>query len=336
MQPRWKRVLQSTDAMLGEALGQLYVKDNFTPQAKERALNIVHNLLAAMKERIETVDWMSDATKQQALTKLASFGVKIGYPDKWMDYTDYNVNENSYYENIMQGNLFLTKDNLSKIGKPVDRTKWEMAPQTVNAYYNPLKNEIAFPAGILQPPFYDPEADDAINYGATGAVIGHEITHGFDDQGRQYDAKGNIKEWWTEEDNKKFNEKAKLIVDQFNSYMPVDTNRINGELTQGENIADLGGLTVALTAFKKTDQYKNNVIIDGFTPEQRMFLSWAQVWRGSIRKENLLRRLKTDPHSPSEYRVIGPLSNLPEFIKAFNIKENSVMARPENKRVKIW
>lgn len=336
MQPRWKRVLQSTDAMLGEALGQLYVKENFTPQAKERALNIVHNLLAAMKERIEAVDWMSDATKQQALTKLASFGVKIGYPDKWMDYTDFNVNENSYYENIMQGNLFLTKDNLSKIGKSVDRTKWEMTPQTVNAYYNPLKNEIAFPAGILQPPFYDPQADDAINYGAMGAVIGHEITHGFDDQGRQYDAKGNIKEWWTEEDNKKFNEKAKLIVDQFNSYMPVDTNRINGELTQGENIADLGGLTVSLTAFKKTDQYKNNVVIDGFTPEQRMFLSWAQVWRGSIRKENLLRRLKTDPHSPSEYRVIGPLSNLPEFIKAFNIKENSVMARPENKRVKIW
>jgi putative endopeptidase len=333
---RWKRVLNNENAYLGELLGQLYVKDHFTPAAKERAVNIVKNLISAMRERILAVDWMSDNTKAQALKKLDAFGVKIGYPDKWMDFTNYNVTDNSYYENVMEGTLFATKDNLSKIGKPVDKTKWEMTPQTVNAYYQPFKNEIVFPAGILQPPFYDPDADDAINYGAMGAVIGHEITHGFDDQGRQFDANGNIKEWWTPEDSKKFNERAKVIIAQYNSYAPVDTFKINGSLTQGENIADLGGLSVALTAFKKTDQYKNNTIIDGFTPEQRFFLSWAQIWRASIRKENQLLRLKVDPHSPSKYRVNGPLSNIPEFKKAFNIKDNSPMARPENERVKIW
>ncbi|MGE5681461.1 MAG: M13-type metalloendopeptidase [Bacillota bacterium] len=236
----------------------------------------------------------------------------------------------------MQGNLFQTKDNLSRIGKPVDKTKWEMSPQTVNAYYHPMNNEIAFPAGILQPPFFDPEADDAINYGAMGGVIGHEITHGFDDQGRQYDADGNVKDWWTAEDNSKFLERAKVIIDQFNSYMPVDSVNINGQLTQGENIGDLGGLTVALNAFKKTDQYKNQELIDGFTPEQRFFLSWAQAFRSNIRNEHLKMMIKVDPHSPSMYRVIGPLSNMPEFIKAFNIKDNSPMARPENLRVRIW
>lgn len=336
MQPRWKRVLNTTNGMLGEALGQLYVKDHFTPAAKQRAEKIVKNLLTAMRERILAVDWMSEATKQQALIKLEGFGVKIGYPEKWMDYTSYKVTENSYYENVMQGSLFLTEDNISRIGKPVDETKWEITPQIVNAYYHPIYNEIVFPAGILQPPFYDPEADDAINYGGMGVVIGHEITHGFDDQGRQYDAEGNIRDWWTAEDNQKFNERAKVVVEQFNSYVPVDSVSINGEMTQGENIADLGGLNVAFTAFKKTEQFKSNEKIDGFTPVQRFFLSWAQVWRNNINRENLLLRLKIDPHSPGEYRVIGPIANMPEFIEAFNIKEGSPMARPENQRARIW
>lgn len=336
LQPRWKRVLNNANTYLGEALGQLYVKDNFPPSSKERAQNIVKNLLSAMRERILALDWMGEDTKQQALKKLDAFGIKIGYPDKWMDYTKYNVTDDSYYANIMEGSDFLTKDNISKIGKPVDRTKWEMTPPTVNAYYQPLKNEIVFPAGILQPPFFDPNADDAINYGAMGAVIGHEITHGFDDQGRQFDADGNIKDWWTPEDTKKFNERAKVIIDQFNNYAPVDTFKINGTLTEGENIADLGGLSVALTALKKTDQFKNKEIIDGFTPEQRFFLAWSQIWRNNIRKENLMLRLKVDPHSPGKYRVNGPLSNIPDFIESFKIKENSPMARPENARVKIW
>lgn len=336
MQPRWKRVLNTTSGMLGEAIGQLYVKDHFTPAAKQRAEKIVSSLLSAMKERILALDWMSENTKQEALKKLSGFGVKIGYPDKWMDYSPFNVTTDSYYKNVMEGSDFLTKDNIRRIGKPVDENKWEMNPQTVNAYYHPIYNEIVFPAGILQPPFFDPEADDAINYGAMGTVIGHEITHGFDDQGRQYDAEGNIRDWWTPADAEKFSERAKIIIEQYSNYTPVDTFKINGELTQGENIADLGGLNVALTAFKKTDQYKSGEEIDGFTPVQRFFLSWAQVWRNNINRENLLLRLKIDPHSPGEYRVIGPISNMPEFIEAFNIKEGSPMARPESQRAHIW
>lgn len=336
MQPRWKRVLNVTSGMMGEALGQLYVKDHFTPEAKTRAEKIVQNLLTAMRERILAVDWMSEKTKQEALTKLKSFGVKIGYPDKWKDYSSLNVSTESYYGNLMEASLFLTKDNLAKINKPVDENEWGMSPQTVNAYYHPIYNEIVFPAGILQPPFYDPEADDAINYGAMGVVIGHEITHGFDDQGRQYDAEGNIRDWWTPEDNKKFNERAKLIVEQYSEYAPVDTFKINGALTQGENIADLGGLNVSFTAFKKTEQYKSQEKIDGFTPEQRFFLGYAQIWRNNINKENLLLRLKIDPHSPGEFRVKGPISNMPEFHEAFNIKPGSPMSRPDSLRVQIW
>jgi len=336
MQPRWKRVLNTTSGVLGEAIGQIYVKDHFTPEAKARAEKIVANLLTAMRERIIALDWMSEETKKEALKKLDGFGVKIGYPDKWMDYSSLKVSAGSYYENVMEGSLFLTRDNWSRIGKPVDETRWEMTPQQVNAYYHPFYNEIVFPAGILQPPFYDPEADDAINYGAMGVVIGHEITHGFDDQGRQYDAEGNIRDWWTGEDNRKFNERAKLVIDQYSNYTPVDTFRINGQMTQGENIADLGGLNVAFTAFKKTDQYKSGEKLDGFTPVQRFFLSWAQVWRNNINKENLLLRLQIDPHSPGEYRVIGPISNMPEFIEAFNIREGSPMARPEEQRAHIW
>ncbi|HEX2982101.1 MAG TPA: M13 family metallopeptidase [Ignavibacteriales bacterium] len=336
MQPRWKKVLQATDGSIGEALGQLYVEKYFPATAKERAQHIVANLLKAMGERINNVDWMSDATKKEALTKLSTFKVKIGYPDKWMDYSSVNITRDSYLDNVMKAAEFNFEDGLKKVGQPVDRLKWEMTPQTVNAYYNPVMNEIVFPAAILQPPFFNQEADDAINYGAMGAVIGHEITHGFDDQGRQFDAEGNIRVWWTDEDEKKFTERAKLIVGQYSGYEVLDSVFINGELTQGENIADLGGLTVSFTAFKNTDQYKNNEVIDGFTPAQRFFLSWAQVWRNNIREQLLRVRVKTDPHSPGMQRVLGPLSNMPEFYEAFGVKENDGMYRPDDKRVKIW
>ncbi|HEX2866690.1 MAG TPA: M13 family metallopeptidase [Ignavibacteriales bacterium] len=336
MQPRWKRVMFAINGLFGEALGQLYVKETFSPEAKDRAKKIVGNLLEAMGERIKNVDWMSSETKDQALKKLAAFNVKIGYPDKWKDYSALEVKRDSYLENVIRASKFEMKRQLDKIGKPVDRTEWEMTPQTVNAYYNPLQNEIVFPAAILQPPFYDVNADDAVNYGAMGAVIGHEITHGFDDEGRQFDAQGNIKEWWTKDDAAKFSDRAKLIVEQYNSYFPVDSMNINGALTQGENIADLGGLNVAFTAFKKTREFKDGKSIDGFTPVQRFFLSWAQVWKNGIRKETLMNALKTDPHSPGKYRVNGPLSNIPEFLQAFKIKPGETMYRPENVRVKIW
>ena len=336
MPERWKRVMQSVNRSLGEALGQLYVHETFPPEAKERAHKIVMNLLEAMGERIKALEWMSETTKKMALKKLASFTVKIGYPDKWRDYSKLNIKRDSYAANMMRASEFAVHRNLSKIGKPVDKTEWGMTPQTVNAYYSPSKNEIVFPAGILQPPFFNQQADDAINYGAMGAVIGHEISHGFDDQGRQFDAQGNLKDWWTKEDADKFKERAQKIIDQFNSFVPIDSMHINGSLTTGENIGDLGGLNVAFTAFKKTDEYKNNEIVDGFTPAQRFFLAWAQVWRNNIRPQALMLRLKTDPHSPGEYRVNGPLSNMPEFWKAFNVKEGDPMRNPPDKVVKIW
>lgn len=333
---RWKRILRATNGVLGEALGQLFVKQTFPPEAKEKSKAIVSHLLEAMGERIRQLDWMSEDTKQQALNKLATYTVKIGYPDKWRDYSALEIKRDSYADNMKRGSQFAVKRNLDKIGKPVDKTEWGMTPQTVNAYYNPTRNEIVFPAAILQPPFFNQQADDAINYGAMGAVIGHEITHGFDDQGRKYDAEGNLKDWWTQSDNEKFNERAKLIIEQYDSYIPVDSMHIDGKLTTGENIADLGGLTVAFTAFKKTDEYKNNQTIDGLTPQQRFFLSWAQVWKNNIRDKALMQRLKTDPHSPGKYRVIGPLCNIPEFWLAFDVKEGEPMRNPPNKVVKIW
>ncbi|MBK6913402.1 MAG: M13 family metallopeptidase [Ignavibacteriales bacterium] len=336
MQPRWKRILQSTNFALGEALGKLFVEKTFPPEAKQKALQIVNNLLEAMGDRINNLEWMSDETKKQAMIKLDAFNVKIGYPDKWKDYSDLKVTRNSFVENLMEANRFQFKKDLEKIGKPVDKTEWLMNPQTVNAYYEPTKNEIVFPAAILQPPFFDPEADDAINYGAMGGVIGHEVTHGFDDEGKQYDAEGNIRNWWTSEDEAKFNERAQVMINQYNSFMPIDTNRINGALTQGENIADLGGLNVAFTAFKKTEQFNENKLIDGFTPSQRFFLSWANVWKNNIRDQALLLRLKTDPHSPGKFRVLGPLSNIPEFWDAFDIKPGEPMRNEGDKLVKIW
>ena len=333
---RWKRVMRTTSRMLGEDLGQLFVKETFPPEAKARAHKIVLNLLEAMGERIKALEWMSPETKEKALYKLKHYTVKIGYPDKWKDYSKLDIERDSYAANLKRGSEFAVQRNLNKIGKPVDKTEWGMTPQTVNAYYNPTRNEIVFPAAILQPPFFNQDADDAINYGAMGAVIGHEITHGFDDEGRKYDAKGNLEDWWTQEDNDKFKARAQKIIDQFDSYMPIDSMQINGSLTTGENIADFGGLTVSFTAFKKTDEYKDNEMIDGFTPAQRFFLGWAQVWRNNIRDKNLMLRLKVDPHSPGKYRVNGPLSNMPEFWKAFNVKEGDPMRNPPDKVVKIW
>lgn len=336
MRPRWKRALSSTNGVLGEVVGQMYVEDNFPPEAKARANKIVQNLLEVLKERIKQLDWMSDVTKEKALEKLAAFNVKIGYPDKWRDYSGLEIKDDSYAANIMRSNYFDAKFNLGKIGKPVDRDEWGMTPQTVNAYYHPVLNEIVFPAAILQPPFFYKDADDAVNYGAMGAVIGHEITHGFDDQGRQYAADGNLNDWWTEEDSKRFDAKAEQIIAQYSEFQPLEGFNVDGELTQGENIADLGGVTISLRAFKGTDQYKDGKEIDGFTPVQRFFLSYATVWKSKIRDENLKLRLKTDVHSPAHYRVIGPLRNIPEFAEAFDIKSGSPMVRSGNDRIVIW
>ncbi len=336
MQPRWKRVLGTIDGQIGMELGKLFVEKYFPPYAKKRALDLVHNLMAALKARIEKLEWMSPETKTAALKKLSEFTIKIGYPDKWKSYKGLVINKDSYFENVLSASIFNSKKDIAKIGKPVDKTEWGMTPQTVNAYYNPQNNEIVFPAGILQPPFFDPKADDAINYGGIGAVIGHEMTHGFDDQGRQFDGAGNMKDWWTKTDEENFDKRAQKIIDQFDSYVAVDTLHINGKLTEGENIADLGGINISFDAFKKTAEYKSGKEINGFTPAQRFFLSFANIWKIKNRPERLRLRVKVDPHSPEHYRVDGPLSNTPAFWKAFNVKPGDPMRNSEDKLVKIW
>ena len=336
MQPRWKRVLQAIDNSIGDQLGQLYVKDYFPPAAKTKAKQIVMNLIHTFGERIKNLDWMSDATKKQALTKLNAITIKIGYPDKWKNYNGLEITKGSYFQNAINSSIFNYRKDLEKIGKPVDKTEWEMTPQTVNAYYEPVNNEIVFPAAILQPPFFDMNADDAVNYGAMGCVIGHEMTHGFDDQGRQFDATGNMRDWWTKQDEENFNKKAELIVEQYDSFTPVDTLHINGKLTLGENIADLGGVNISFNAFEKTKQYKENKPIDGFTPAQRFFLSYANVWKTKAREQMARMLLQVDPHSPGKYRVIGPLSNTPAFWKAFDVKPGQPMMNPKDKLPKIW
>ena len=333
---RWKRVLNTTNGICGELVGKLYVKDNFPPEAKARALKIVKSLLVAMSERIKAADWMSDATKKLALYKLSKFGIKIGYPDKWINYKKLDIIEDTYFANVMRGSYFATVKSINEIGKKVDKKKWLMTPHTVNAYYEPTMNEIVFPAGILQFPFFDKDADDAINYGAMGAVIGHEITHGFDDQGRQYDEKGNLKDWWTKEDAAKFTEKANRLVEQYNNFVVIDTFKVNGQLTLGENIADLGGLTVAYTAFTKTEQFKKNEKIDGFTPAQRFFLAWAQVWKTNIRPETAKLYIKIDEHAPAKSRVNVPFKNLPFFFDAFGVQPGDPMRNADKDIVKIW
>ena len=338
LKPRWKRVITSTDQALGEALGKLYVADNFPPESKARMIELVKNIREAMADSIKSRDWMDDATKKEALKKLAAFSVKIGYPDKWRDYSALKIDRGPYVLNAARAARFEVERERKKIGKPVDRSEWGMTPPTVNAYYNPNMNEIVFPAGILQPPFFNAKADDAINYGGIGAVIAHEISHGFDDQGRQFDAAGNLRDWWTPESAAKYKERADKIVAQYAEYEPLPGLHINGELTQGENIADDGGVKLAYAALQKALAKKGGTPekIDGFTPEQRFFLGWAQVWRANIRDEALKLRLKTDVHSPTKYRCNGPLSNTPEFQKAFNLPDGSPMVRPPEKRVSIW
>jgi len=339
IKPRWKRVVASTDGALGEALGKLYVADYFPPEAKARALEMINNLKAALADRIKTLDWMDEPTKQAALKKLAAMNVKIGYPDKWRDYSLLKIDRDSYISNAMRAANFEVNRELKKIGKPVDRTEWGMTPPTVNAYYNPLKNEIVFPAGILQPPFFHPKADDAVNYGGMGAVIGHEMTHGFDDQGRQFDEVGNLRDWWSKKSAEEYDKRRKAVVDQYSAYQPLPGKHINGELTQGENIADIGGLKLAYAALQKAldkNQQAHEQKIDGLTPEQRFFLGWAQVWRANQREDDLRLRLVTDPHSPTHYRCNGPISNMPEFQQAFNVPDGSPMVRPADKRVNIW
>lgn len=337
MQPRWKRALDVPNSYLGEAVGELYVNKYFPGDSKEKMLKLVNNLKIALAEHIAGLDWMSDKTKVNALVKLNSFRVKIGYPDKWRDYTGLSIDPSlSYWENIKNASIFETKRANAEYGKPVDREAWGMTPQTVNAYYNPTTNEICFPAGILQAPYFDPNSDDACNYGAIGVVIGHEMTHGFDDQGRNFDQSGNMTDWWTAEDAKKFTEKTDVLVEQFNKIIVAGDQHANGRFTLGENIADQGGLRVAYTAFKKTEQGKSNEKIDGFTPDQRFYISYADVWAGNITEQEILRRTKTDPHSLGRWRVNASLKNIDTFFKAFGIKDGDKMyVKPED-RVVIW
>ncbi|MCB9046006.1 MAG: M13 family metallopeptidase [Chitinophagales bacterium] len=334
--PRWKRVLRVVDGGVGELLGKTYVDKYFTPEAKQRMLDLVNNLQKTYEDRITRLDWMSEETKHKAIGKLNTFVKKIGYPDKWRDYSKLSIVPDNYVKNVFASSAFDYDYMMSKLGKPVDKTEWFMTPPTVNAYYNPAFNEIVFPAGILAFPFFDKDADDAVNYGGIGGVIGHEMTHGFDDQGSKYDADGNLKNWWTDEDAKRFDAKTGVVVDQFNNYTVLDTVHVNGKLTLGENLADLGGLAIAYEAFHKTEQAKKGEKIDGFTPDQRFFLSWAQVWCANTRDAELANRIITDPHSPVEWRTNGPLSNMPEFYQAFNINEGDKMYRADSIRAKVW
>jgi len=334
--PRWKRTLEVVDGSIGELLGQLYVSKYFKPEAKKRMLDLVNNLQQTYAERIQKLDWMTDSTKKKALVKLNAFMKKIGYPDKWKDYSSLTIVGNDYVKNVLAASAWGYNYNLSKLGKPVDRAEWGMTPPTVNAYYNPAFNEIVFPAGILQYPFFDADADDAVNYGGIGAVIGHEMTHGFDDQGRLYNAEGNLTNWWSPQDSANFMVKANEVVDQFNKIVVIDTIHANGRLTEGENLADLGGLNIAYEAFKKTKQGQGNEKIDGLTPDQRFFLSWAQVWRCNKRPEATAAQLKSDPHSPEYLRVNVPVTNMPAWYKAFDIKPTDKLFRPENDRARVW
>jgi putative endopeptidase len=337
LQPRWKRCLQATSGAMGEALGEAYVRTAFTPAAKARALDMVRNLSAALQDRLQALTWMGPETRARALAKLAAFQRKIGYPDKWRDYSALTVSADDYPGNVIRARAFDVHRRLAKIGRPVDRGEWGMTPPTVNASYNPSMNDITFPAGILQPPFFDPNADDAVNYGGMGAVIGHEMTHGFDDEGRQYDAHGNLVDWWTPADKAAFEQRAALVEHQFDAYVPIDSLHVNGKLTLGENIADLGGLTIAYAAFQRAQRGKPaQPPIDGFTPEQRFFLAWAQIWRGNVRPEAMRLQVQTNEHAPGQWRVIGPLSNMPEFAAAFHCQAGDPMVRPDSLRALIW
>lgn len=333
---RWKEAAGMVNNQLGDALGEIYVKKFFPPEAKERMLELVHNLQDAYRERIQNLSWMGDATKAKALEKLNAFTVKIGYPDKWKDYAGVEINRHAPVKNLQEVKAWHFRDNMAKLGKPVDKTEWRMTAPTVNAYYSAIYNEIVFPAGILQPPFFFAKGDDALNYGAIGAVIGHEMTHGFDDKGSQYDAEGNLTNWWSDADRENFSKLTNRVVEQYNNYHVFDTVPVNGELTQGENIADHGGLAIAYHAFKMTDQGKSGEKIDGLTPDQRFFLAFGGVWRIKSTDERMMLRINTDPHSPEIYRVNGTLANMPEFYEAFGVDENHKMYLPDSLRTIIW
>jgi putative endopeptidase len=338
--PRWKRVQAATDAYLGEAFGQLYVDQAFPPAAKAKALEMVANIKASMAEHIQKNTWMSAPTKAEALKKLNALRVKIGYPDVWKDYSALPISRDSYVKNLLAARLWESRREAAKLGGPIDRNEWGMTPPTINAYYNPPMNEIVFPAGYLQPPFFDPRADDAVNYGAIGGVMGHEMTHGFDDQGRQYDAQGTLRDWWTPQDAAEFTKRAAVVGRQYDAFSPLDSVHVNGQLTMGENLADFAGLTVVYGALQKQLQQRYGAgprpRYDGFTPEQRFFLSWAQLRRSNIRPEALRQQIATDPHSPDQYRTIGPMMNMPQFQQAFGCQEGNKMIRKPADRAVIW
>jgi putative endopeptidase len=336
IQPRWKRVLGTIERQAGEALGQMYVEVAFPAESKARMQELVGNLSEALKVRIENLEWMGDETKAKAMEKWAAFTPKIGYPDKWRDWSGLSTGRDSYIGNVMAANEFTYKWQLSKIGEPVDRTEWGMSPQTVNAYYNPLANEIVFPAAILQPPFFDPDADDALNYGGIGAVIGHEMIHGYDDQGSRFGASGNFENWWTDADAQGFAARTAKLVEQFDAYEAAPGLKVNGRLTLGENIADLGGLAVAYDAMKRATAGQPDPMVDGYTRDQRFFMNWATVWRRNFTPEELKVRLATDSHAPANFRAIGAPSNLPAFAQAFGCRPGQPMVRDGEDRIVIW
>ena len=336
IEPRWKRGVRTVESSIGEGLGKLYVAKYFPPSSKQRIEKLVGNLLEAYRRSIETLDWMSAATKRQAQAKLAKFTPKIGYPNKWRDYTKMAITPDDLVGNVMRAQRFEFQREVNKLGKPIDREEWEMTPQTVNAYYNPEKNEIVFPAAILHPPFFDPQADDAVNYGSIGAVIGHEISHGFDDSGSKYDGDGNLHDWWTKQDHEKFKARTSVLIAQYNAYEPVKGYHVNGELTLGENIADNSGLAIAYKAYELSLKGKKPPVIDGMTGEQRFYLGWAQVWRGKLRQNEQIRLLKIDPHSPLSARVNATLKNQPAFFSAFDIRAGDGMWLAPEQRVTIW
>ena len=337
-EPRWKRSAHVIDGSIGEALGQLYVEKYFPPEAKARMNEMVENLKTVFRDHLEKVDWMSQPTKDKALAKFAKFTQKIGYPDKFRDYSSIDIRRDDYLGNVRRAAAFETHRELVRLGKAVDKSEWGMTPETVNAYFNPVQNEIVFPAGILQPPFFDVTMDDAVNYGAIGVVIGHEITHGYDDQGRKYDADGNLNGWWTDADAKEFEARAQKVVDEYDAFEPLPGVHVNGKLTLGENLADLGGVNIGYDALQRAlakDPAKRKEI-DGFTPEQRFFISFAQIWRTNIRPAEAQRLVTVDPHSPGQFRSFGPLVNFPPFYEAFGIKEGEPMWRAPEARAKIW
>ncbi|HKR65031.1 MAG TPA: M13 family metallopeptidase [Thermoanaerobaculia bacterium] len=336
MKPRWKRCIQSEDSLLGEALGRKYVERYFPPEAKARMQEMVKNLLSAMGDTIRTLEWMGPDTKAKALEKLSTFNPKVGYPDKWKDYSTVSISRDSYFDNVVAGLKFATNDNREQIGKPTDRGRWGMTPPTSNAYYNPSLNEIVFPAGILQPPAFDVNAVDAVNYGAIGVVIGHEISHGFDDQGAKFDAQGRLKNWWTDDDLKRFNERTTCFANQFESYFIEPNIHHNCRLVLGESIGDLAGAKIAYLAFQKAQQQHPAPTLDGLTPDQQFFIAWGQFRGDETRPETQRMMVQGDPHPVAKYRVIGPLSNMPEFAKAFGCKTDAAMVRPADKRCEVW